>query len=64
MDTFVDLVAIASMPGILCVGVMPGLFGALMPVLLAIGIVEDAMQPRASGATRTVGEPDGSRTTT
>ena len=64
MDTFVDLIALASMPGILCVGVMPGLFGALMPMLLVIGIVEDAMRPSPSGATHTDGELHGRRKTT
>ena len=64
MDAFVDFIALASMPGILCVAVGPGLFGALMPMLLVIGIAEDAMQASALSATQPVQEPHGSRTTT
>lgn len=64
MDAFVDFIALISMPGILCVAIGPGLLGALMPMLLVLGIVEDAMQPSPLSATHAVGEPDGSRTTT
>lgn len=40
MDLFVDLVAVLSMPGILCVGIGPGLLGVAMPVMLLVGVIE------------------------
>lgn len=40
MDLFVDLVALASMPGVVCVVVGQGVIAALMPLCLVVGLLD------------------------
>lgn len=46
MDTFVDLIAILSLPGIAVVVVGQGLIGVGLPFLLGVGMVEELRSAR------------------